>query len=471
MAKRMRNIMNKKDILQRREFLKKGVSSVAAMRMFGGTATLGSLLLPQNAIAMSSHNFTDYKALVCLYLGGGSDGMNMLIPKTSSDYKQYVSARQRLAVSREDLLSISPSKQNRYDVGFNPRLEKTKDIFDSGKLAVLSNIGPLARPIEKSDLVNPNAIPPYLFSHNSQTAHWLRGHFDTTDASGWAGRAADRIQNVQANIPMNYSVGSLATELQIGQQSGVMTLVNGDVNTIEHIGVSDSDQARVKSAYEELISLAKFEGNLLEKNYAITVDEISARIDNISGIINGAPSSNIQLPSGNKTAQSLEKIAQIISQAEQLGQQRQIFVVRLGGWDTHGDSNQRLEELLPELDGALDYFNKRIEDIGMSDVVTSFTLSDFGRSLSSNGDGTDHGWGNYHMVMGGAVKGDIYGNLMSMELGGERDYNGAGRMIPEIASEQLGSTLLSWFGLPESDLYDIFPNLKEFDSYDLGFMS
>lgn len=450
--------------MQRRDFLKQALTSTVGMGLATSGAMLGQFSLAKAALADTNNKFVDYKALVCVYLAGGNDSMNMIIPTDNNMYKTYASAKQTLAIPFDQLLKINPRNNNTYAVGLNNNLPKVRNLFSTGRLGIIANVGTLRRRVTKAEMNRLDLLPPQLFSHNDQTAHWMRGNLDTSQYTGWAGRMADMISNTA--VPMNFSLNG-TNRLQVGAKSAPFTLGVDGVVDFSSLRASELR----KKTFERLNRQAELQGNPLVSAYATAFSDMQANVTFVKGVLEGADGSKVGIPADNDLAAQLNHVANLIGQQDELKQTRQVFFVKLSGWDTHDDQNEDHAALLKTLDDALSYFDRRLNELGKQNAVTTFTMSEFGRTLSSNGDGTDHGWGGHQFVMGGAVAGgNIYGTLPDLTLGGRDDQGSAGRIIPSTASDQMTSTLLRWFGLSAGQVQELLPNLTNFDIPDLGFM-
>ncbi len=457
--------------MKRRDFLKQALAGTIGMGLATPASILGQFTLARSAMASSQASFTDHKALVCIYLGGGNDSLNMVIP-TDATYSTYAKAKKSLAVAKSDLLPIVPLRSNTYAVGLNgtkvdgsPILTGMQNLFSKkGQLGIIANVGTLRQPTYKKDIGNLAALPPQLFSHSDQTAHWMRGSLDISQSSGWAGRMADMIADT-ASISMNFSING--TNLL---QTGLTTPFVLGNNGVTDFTALQKGSLR-QQTLDRLLHQAESMNNPLVAEYAKSAEKIQANVAFVKGVLDKAPTSGIAVPTDNPLATQLSYVAQLISQHQALGQNRQCFFVKLNGWDTHDNQIDEHPALLKQLDDALWYFYRRMIELKKLNSVATFTMSEFGRTLTANSDGTDHGWGGHHIVMGGAVNGgDIYGALPDLTLNGPNDF-GDGRMIPTTSADQMNATLLRWFGLTDSQVKELFPNLANFNAYNLGFMN
>ncbi len=445
-----------KKLTNRRRFLQQLIGApFASQAAFGTLASMA-------ASPLLAADDEDYRALVCIFLLGGNDSFNMVIPSSTTEYNEYAQARQNLAVDKNALLGINPLVSDGADYGVHPAMPEIQSMFNAGDLAVAANVGALVEPTTPIDIDNNTVkLPPNLFSHNSQQDFWQSVEAFEAQNIGWAGRLADRFASINngALLPMNISLSG-ANLLQVGESGRAFnTTANGAVS-FNGSGSSNRSAA--------LASLYQNDGvNLFGNAYSETMERsilFSETLDTALGNT-AAPVSSFD---DNKLADSLKAVAHLIAARNELAMKRQIFYVGFGGWDTHDNQNENHPGLLATLSSAMNSFNTEMQAIGCHDSVTTFTASDFGRTLTSNGDGSDHGWGSHQLIMGGAVAGqNIHGNMPTMVIDGPQD-SGRGRIIPDSSVDQYGASIARWFGVAENDLDLIFPNLSNFNERDLG---
>ncbi len=450
--------------LRRRAFL-----SRFAQATLGGTCLYSTLGALQRVQAMNSQ-FDDYKSLVCIFLFGGNDSFNMLVPRSGAAYNEYATARQSLAVAKDRLLGISPSSSASGEFGFHPSMPQVRSLFAQGRLAVVGNVGALVAPLDVQQYRNNSVpLPPRLFSHSDQQRFWQTLQGQNSRTSGWAGRMADLLGE-EGRLPMNISLAG-KNLMQTGFDTS--PYATGRRGTSQLVGLrANSRGARGRARYEAFSAMLEAGDDmpLFAQEYAAVQQRAMNLNGQVKTVIAGAAEIDAP-PAENELATALARVAQLISAAETLGQQRQMFFVALGGWDTHSDQLGRHPALLSQLSQALGYFSEITDALGVADRVTTFTASDFGRTLTTNGDGSDHGWGSIQLVMGDAVRGgDIYGEMPSLAIGGPLDV-GRGRILPTTAVDQYVATLAHWFGLTQDELLDVLPNLDNFSRSDLGFMA
>ena len=423
-------------------------------------------------------NAPDYKALVCVYLQGGNDGENTLIPYDNRAYANYASIRtptSGLNIAHADLLPIQPAHLTT-PFGFHPACAPLKTLFERKSLAVVANVGMLVRPSTKAGLEKQGAPrPANLFSHADQQLALQSGDYTGFNRIGWGGRIADKLVplNAGATIPPLISTSGLRT-FASGQTSVPLTVPEyallelsssgsgqQSFDALRHVALREILAEPTTNVYEDVAKLYSKEGlaaasvvHPLLQNPASIVPPFFAGLD-------------------TSVARQLRTVAMLIEGRQQTQLKRQVFYVNQGGYDTHAEQLPHQHQLLGDLAQALYAFQSAMAALGTVNDVTTFTLSDFGRTLKpASAKGTDHGWGNYAFVIGGAVKGgDFYGTVPRPILNGPDDLGQDGRWIPTISLEQYGATLARWLGIAEADLVYVFPNIGAFARTNLGFMA
>jgi uncharacterized protein (DUF1501 family) len=410
----------------------------------------------------------DYKALVCVFLYGGNDSNNLLVPRTGGDYAQYAAARGSLALPQASLLPITPLTSDGRSWGLHPSMTGLQGLFAQHHLAIQSNVGPLVAPLTRDQFLNGTVeAPPQLFSHSDQVVHWQTSIPDQPPHTGWGGRTADLLRslNGSAQVSMSMSlagsnlfqVGDFVTQYQISPY--------GSIGLDQYTEGPGADP--VSRAIRSLLGLPT--SNLLVDAAGAVTRRALDNNQILEAALAGAPTLATAFPD-NDLGNQLAMIAKLISVRSTLGLSRQVFFCAADGYDTHGDQIASQGSLLTELSGGLTAFYNATVELGVAANVTTFTASDFGRTYPENGGGTDHGWGSHQLVLGGAVQGgDLYGQVPTLAEEGPDDA-GEGRWIPTTSVDEYSATLAKWFGLSASDLALVFPNLGRFDHPDLGFL-
>ncbi|MCH9005971.1 MAG: DUF1501 domain-containing protein [Proteobacteria bacterium] len=455
--------------INRRDFLRNsGAAAVAAT--FASTPGFA-----YSQVIGTTAPFDDYRALVCVFLHGGNDSFNMVVPNTTAEYNAYAASRQNLAVPQNDLLAINPVSlaPGSEAFGFHPAMTSMRALFESGQAAVVTNIGPLVEPTTKLQFQSESVVlPSQLFSHNDQQSQWHSLKGASTSKTGWAGRTADLIEADVISQRMATNTSLNGTSL-FQSADNTIAYVMGQNGPLQFDGFS-SDPTSIlfdqMLAFQSVLE-AQYD-SIYERGFAAIQSRAVDSADTIVAAITNAENSGIITTEFPNTplGRQLSTVAKLIVSRNELEMQRQIFFVGIGGFDSHDNQNQDQPGLLGGVSDALAAFYSATVDIGLPESVTTFTQSDFGRTLTSNGDGSDHAWGGNQLVIGGAVLGrDIYGNFPVLEIGGAEDVGG-GRMIPSTSADQYAATLAKWFGISDTDLDIVAPNLSNFAQRDLGFM-
>jgi uncharacterized protein (DUF1501 family) len=448
--------------VSRRQFL--GQASCAAV---GTTALYNTVLNLGMFNTLAGTGVTDYKGLVCLFLSGGIDSFNVLVPRGEAEHAEYAAARGDLALPIDTLLPIAPATPDGREYGLHPGLLELQGLFEQGRLALVSNVGTLVEPTTLAQFRNGSvALPLGLFSHSDQAMHWQTSLPDQRNASGWAGRMADILQagNGNQNISMNISLSG-SNVFQSGAMTAHYTITENGSRGLRDYGGS-SPQAQIRTeAIDGLLGLTY--QHLFEKTFAQRMrSAIDAHIE-FSAAIEGVPELQTQF-SDTRLSRQMRMIAMTIAARETLGMRRQVFFVETGGWDHHDEVVGNQATMLPVVSRALSEFQSAMEELGVSNDVTTFTASDFARTLTSNGRGSDHAWGGNHLVLGGAVAGgDVYGTFPSLYAGNPLD-TGRGRLIPTTSVDELFAEIALWFGVPTADLDLVLPNVGRFWSASAG---
>ena len=452
---------------RRRAFLR----NVGAMSAFGLASRLDLVNFIAEAGAQSA---PDYKALVCVFMFGGNDGNNTLIPIDSAGYGQYAAARppsSAINLAQASLLPIQPINLGT-PFGLHPALPELQTLFAQRKMAILANVGTLLQPTTKAQY-DAGVRPLSLYSHADQQAQWQSSISNSAAGTGWGGRLADKVAsfNTASGFPVVTSLDGTVL-FTTGTATVPLTIpVSGSFALSGYTG-SAAANARL-AAVQQLLTQGS------TNTFVTGANAIGTQALQLSATVNPilASSNSTVAPifAGQKTgtANQLYQVAKMIEARAVTGAKRQIFFVQLGSFDTHGDQINRQQNLFEELSPALKAFYDATVALGVSAQVTTFTLSDFGRTFQpASGGGTDHAWGNHHFIIGDSVQGgSMYGQYPQLILAGPSDAENEGRWLPSTAVDQYGATLARWFGVGSADLSAVFPNLAKFPTSDLGFMS
>jgi uncharacterized protein (DUF1501 family) len=469
--------------MKRRDFLK------------ASGAVAGVSTLPFNISIADAADTTGYKALVCVFLFGGNDSHNTIVPNGLSEYNTYSAARggpaeqNGLALPRSSLLPILSGAW-----GLHPAMSQSQALFNSGKLAFIANVGPLLAETTLQQYQSSTVpLPPQLFSHLDMQVHWQTMRPDTPANTGWGGRLADVFKSAASGmLPVSVSVGGggffmKGNDVSVYQVRPT-TYVGGSVSTAERIArtiVAPRPGDSITNTQGVFLGNASApRGSLLEQQYSKLVrDSVDVGRFVTDTVYTESPPGTYTLrypvpgawPTSNRLSAQLHSVASMIAARQQLGVTRQIFFVSLPDFDTHGDQfggNGAAKSLLSGMhynllrtvDEALSTFQNAMTLMGLDRNVTVMTMSDFGRTLKSNGQGSDHGWGGHMMVLGGSVNGgQIYGTMPPVALNTSVDV-GDGRLLPTLSSDAYAATLATWLGATPTEINSIFPNLTRFNT-------
>ena len=447
--------------INRREFLRN--STAAAV--FASTPGLA-----YSQIIGGGAPFTDYKALVCVFLFGGNDSFNMLVPRSNAEYNVYEQSRQNLAIAQQDLLPITTPGTGSTLYGMHPTMTSLQQIYEAGNAAFVTNVGPLVEPTTRDDFFNGAvALPPQLFSHNDQQDQWNSLKGNRTSKTGWAGRMSDLIRVNVSGQQMATNASLFGNNL-LQSADETIAYVMGPNGPLEFTGFSTNPGEPGYEQRQAFVRILEAQyGSMYERAFAEVQQRAIATADTVTAAIGSQPQPNTVFPQSQLGGQ-LRTVARLIAARNELQMQRQVFFVATGGFDSHDNQNQDQPGLLADVSESMAAFYDAMGELGVSDSVTAFTQSDFGRTLTSNGDGTDHAWGGNQIVIGDAVNGgQLIGSYPELQIGGPEDVGG-GRFIPSTSADQFAATLAQWFGIPDSDLDVVAPNLGNFAVRNLGFI-
>ncbi len=445
----------------RRGFLRLATGTLAPL---AGLSRLGMM----NAYAQQAN---DYKALVCIFLFGGNDGHNVIVPQTQSQLNLYKAARGSLALpdGHAKLLPVTAMAGAPY--GLNDGLAAIHPLWAQQKLACVANVGNIVQPTSRQQYQSVAVpLPTNLFSHSDQTVQVQTNTPSGSGGTGWAGRVADFMAPSNAGTVFPASISMAGQQIFCtGNAVQSASLLPGyDMSPAGmNLWPASAGAARMQSLQEILT----MDSGLAVVQAANKVRQDALTLSAILKSAAGGPQLTTVFPGGGLGNQ-LKQVAQIMNMRNTLGLKRQVFFCSLGGFDTHGSQSWQQWDLLKQLSAAMNAFYLATVEMGIPNQVTSFVESEFGRTLQPSGTGTDHGWGSHFLVLGGAVKGgDVYGTFPDLSLGGPNDSGARGALLPSTSLDQYGATMARWFGVPDASLNTVFPNLANFQTRDLGFLS
>jgi uncharacterized protein (DUF1501 family) len=443
----------------RRSFIQ--YASLAAAGQLAGFRPFAQL----NALAQVQDQ--SYKALVCIFLYGGNDANNTLVPFAADAYANYAALRGPLALPQNQLLQLASLP----GYGLHNSLPEVRQLIDSGVGALVANVGTIVQPTTRSTMSVRSSLPDNLFSHSDQQLQWQNAAQTAAGNTGWAGRMSDLLGgrfNSSASIPMITSVTG-DTVFCDGQSTSPLSVIPGNPT-----GVACGEGAAECSVRQNMAqSFLTFSGGLSLVQAQNALSQNAYQYANVlSQALSGMAPLATVFPANNPFASQLQQIAQLMQVRNILGVNRQVFFAGVGNFDTHANQLGVQSLLLRQFSTALYAFYQATRELGIDSQVTTFTMSDFSRAFEPNANnGCDHGWGGHHLVVGGAVKGArLYGTFPTLALGGPDDSGSTGRWIPTTASVQYAATLASWFGVPPSQLATVFPTLGSFVTTNLGFL-
>lgn len=449
--------------IARRDFLR----HASRLSAIAGTPFALNLMA---AGAASAQTAGDHKALVCIFLAGGNDQSNTVVPRSGSGYTSYQQARPTLALPAANLLPIDPTGYSGNPLGLHPSLSALQPLFNQQRVALMANVGTLVSPITRAQWNSGRPtvpVPLQLFSHSDQQGAWQTGLPDRASETGWQGRMGDLLASTYnpgsgVSIAMSVAGNNL---MQAGNSTIQYQLTtDGAVRVASLNGLYGSGTGA--TAVRRLMSEGR--AHLLESELNRISNRAIATESVVGNAINGV-SAGATFPQTGLGRQ-LQMVARMIAARGALGQRRQMFFVQQGGYDFHDNLLTDQAARLRELGDAMAAFYQATAALGVANQVTTFTASDFGRALQHNGRGSDHGWGGHHFVMGGAVQGNrVYGQFPTVALNGPED-SGRGALIPTTSVDEYTATLARWFGVSLSNLPVVLPNIGRFPSRDLGFM-
>lgn len=449
--------------IDRRQFIKGSLATAFGCSSVG---MMDSFLQDASAATAPS----DFKTLICVYLNGGNDSYNMLMPYSTPEYNAYASARGAIAFERSRLLPINS------DFAVNPNMPGLQELYGDGHASFLANVGTLIEPMTKADfLAQSKSIPASLGAHNAQTFYWQADHTndENTTQDGWGGRVANEFIN-QSRMPITSPINSGYNLFLSHADQGAYNIKSTGVVSMEDqtIGRTRVENIARRNVIYELTEQFKNHEHMMVRNAASTFEDGLALNLQAQTLLADLPDLDTTfIGDDNNSFQTAAKLTAI---RKELGLNRQILYIQMNSFDTHFEDGLAFHDNnMTSLSANLAALNSALIELGTHDSVVTFTASEFARTLSPVSGGTDHAWGGNHIIMGGPVKGgEVYGTYPELVLNGPDDINGIGRMLPTTALSQYSATLAKWFGVPENQLTNVFPNLSNFaaNTRDLGFL-
>jgi uncharacterized protein (DUF1501 family) len=431
--------------------------------LFGAAAGYTTpFLLDLDRIAAFAQTAPDYKAMVCLFLYGGNDSHNMIVPITGPaglTYADYAAARTQLALTQASLLPVTSQNLPGQTFGFHPAMPELQSLFNQKKCAVVANVGNLIQPLTKAQYQSGGVRPPQLFSHSDQTTAWQTSLPNQPPATGWSGRVADMVRAMNSNSTVSTSISLSGTNLmQRGRFVVPQSISTGGTRAVQQYSPTASPQTAVGGAIQSMLLQPRrdlFDDYFMDTlTKSVDLNQVMATLPNLATTF---PNTGI----GNQ----LKMIARIIAARNSLGMKRQIFFCSMVGFDTHSGEIAAHATLYQQISQSVSAFYNASVEMGIPDKCALFTASDFGRTLSQNGGGTDHGWGSHHLVVGGSLNygQNIVGTFPPATFGASNPQDiGQGRLLPTTSIDQFAATLAYWFGVQAGDLPTVFPNLPNF---------
>ena len=452
-----------------------------AFLQHASTLTLAGGALPfvMNLAAIgeaAASTASDYKAIVCVFLFGGNDYANTVIPFDNANYALYQRLRPALATAQASLtgtvLNPTVPLAGGQQYALAPQMAPLIPIFDAGKMAVMLNVGPLIQATTKAQFTAGSVpLPPKLRSHNDQQSLW-QAFAPEGAITGWGGRIGDLLQSTNGTATLT-CINPSGNAVFLAGRSAVQYAISTSGPIALTARTSLQGSAAAATALRNLVSTPA-STHLFEAEQTKVTKRALDLFDQVTNAIAGGPTTTTVFPGPTDPSSSLgrqlQEVAKLISVSQQLGMKRQVFFVSTGRFDTHDGLLAVHPLLLNNVADALRAFYDTTVELGVANQVTSFTASDFGRALVPNNDGSDHGWGGHHFVIGGAVKGKAFYGTPAVIADNGPDDIGQGRLLPSTSVDQYAATIASWFGVSATDLPTVIPNIGNFATKNLGFV-
>lgn len=450
-----------------------GQASCAAVSSIPVLNTLMNLGFAEKLSAVTAPTNSEYRALVCIFLSGGNDSYNMLVPREASAYAEYQATRSNLALSAAQLTTINPIGLPNF--GVHSGMPEVANLFQNGKAAFIANVGTLVEPVQNRTQVNQMSkqLPLGLYSHSDQIEQWQTSVPNGRSGIGWAGRTADLLRDINPNpvVPMNISLDG-SNVWQTGNDVAEYAITPGGAVSLQNyqFNYQSSDAARQSFSQGVDSHLAQQYSNVLMQTFNARKKQALDAYNTFSTASSGALPGGVTFP-GTYLGSRLQMVAKAVQGHAAMGAVRQTFFLQLGGWDHHSGVLNYQSQMLPHVSAAIGAFYNQLVAMGLENNVTLYTASDFGRTLTSNGQGSDHAWGGNQLVVGGSVIGKkIYGQYPSLAVNPQSGAEvnpldtGLGRMIPTTSCDQMFAELALWLGVAKSDLPLVLPNIGYFYS-------
>lgn len=460
-------------MFSRRRFLQTGLASLG---MYATNTALANGMGLLSNIVNASNSVTDYKTLVCVNLNGGADTLSLFMPTDAAGYSRYENIRNNLAYSFNNAVGVNPRNRSIGDIGMPSFMQSAIDLFNDEKLSIVSNVGPLREPTSLSMIdANPGILPPFIGSHNSQEAMWQAGIANPSVTTGWGARLVEALHTPSPLIPSNISLNGTRRFLQGRRLNPYAIDPEYIPNLDRYVDWGNSADLPARELFNQLVATNgdnPFLGGFTDvvnsaMNNNQVLSKVLADIDD-SQVQYNAVSDNSFIENGLKQiVAQFKRAAQLIESAPLLKQHRQIIFIEMNGFDTHDNQDVLFPDMIRAVFDSMKTFQADLEKRGVDDRVVTFTQSEFGRTITINSNGTDHGWGGHQFVMGTPVNGgQVIGELPEYEIGSRDVYQNM--FIPQYSVEQYGANLAKWFGLSATEFTDVFPNYERFNDIDFN---
>jgi len=464
--------------MNRRRFLQSGLASAG---LCGSHLAFSTGLDVVSKFLNGSKSVGDYKTLVCVFLNGGADSVSLFVPTDNTGYESYKNIRQNLTYEKDSIQPIYSRIDDLGEVGFPDFISSFSELFESEKLAVVSNVGPLREPTTLAMIEqNKNILPPYMASHSDHQSLWQTGFVGVGEKTGWGGRLVEAFDNSAAKVPNNISLMNTRKFVRGQFLNPFVVSAENIQNLSRYVNWEDNSNLPLREVFDRLTSKS---GGSLDRSFINIVNSTVNNNQSLQGDLATVPSTLVSYPTAENSwgntidgnsierfTSQLKRAAELIEIAPSLGHHRQVIYVHLNGFDTHDNQADGFPKVMKLLADGLKAFQSDLEGRGVDDRVVTFTQSEFGRTISINSNGTDHGWGGHQFVMGTPVQGgQVIGALPEFAIGSSDIYQSA--FIPRYSVEQYAANLSRWFGLSDSDMSGIFPTYSRFDNVNFGLFS